>query len=99
MITVDAILLGGGVGRRFSKAPGGNISSLPKQFQILGSAPVFVHALNGLARLGCFRKILIAVPVDYIDLAREQLTEYASKLSVPIQLIPGGVRRQDSSRL
>lgn len=98
MITIDAILLGGGAGRRFAQAPGGS-NSLPKQFQMLGNAPVFIHALRALIQLDCLRQVLVMVPKAYLGLAREQLSDYMGDCPVPINVSPGGDRRQDSSRL
>jgi 2-C-methyl-D-erythritol 4-phosphate cytidylyltransferase len=98
MITIDAILLGGGVGRRFSQASHEE-NSLPKQFRMLGSEPVFVHALRSLISLDCLRQILVMVPKPYLGLAREQLSDYLGDCPIPIHVAPGGERRSDSSRL
>jgi 2-C-methyl-D-erythritol 4-phosphate cytidylyltransferase / 2-C-methyl-D-erythritol 2,4-cyclodiphosphate synthase len=98
MIINDAILLGGGVGRRFFEVPSDR-GTLPKQFQLLADAPVFIHSLRALLALGCLRQILVIMPKPYLGLAREQLSDHLPDPSVPIQIAPGGERRQDSSRL
>ena len=101
MITMDAILLGGGIGKRFGEskgtAPG---ESLPKQFQLLGTAPVFIHALRSLLALGCFRQIVLAFPKAYLALAQEQIETYLPPHGQTlIRVVAGGERRQDSSCL
>jgi len=92
---IDAILLGGGMGRRYSQS-GHSSHDLPKQFQNLGTAPVFVHSVRSLLKLGFLRQIVAAVPLPYIELAKEQLDEFGLTGSM-IQIVAGGERRQDSS--
>ncbi len=94
MVISDAILLGAGVGKRFNPA-------LPKQFHLLGSAPVFIHALKSLLSTNCYRQIILAFPQDYLELAQQQLEQYLPQNSPQtiIRVIAGGERRQDSSML
>lgn len=99
MITLDAVVLGGGVGSRF-RPPGGSQPGLPKQFQILGNAPVFIHAVRSFLAMGCFRQIVLAMPRDYISLTEELVDTYLTPQSQTlIRIVAGGERRQDSSRL
>ncbi len=100
MLTLDAILLGGGVGKRFTAGgePAGGL--IPKQFQLLGNAPVFIHALRSLLEMNCFRQVVIAFPKSFLALAQEQLDTYMPPQSrTVIRVVAGGERRQDSSIL
>lgn len=99
MITNDAILLGGGVGRRFSDGPSELVTN-PKQFQLVDDLPVFIHSLHSLLQLGCLRQVVIVIPKAFMGLAREQLSHHLpQETRLPIQIIAGGERRQDSSRI
>ncbi len=96
MVTIDAIVLGGGQGTRFSNGK----NPLPKQFQTLDDKPIFIHTLLRLEKLGCIRNYLLTVPVDFIELAHDQIGKFLSEpLKSRIRVIPGGNRRQDSSRV
>jgi 2-C-methyl-D-erythritol 4-phosphate cytidylyltransferase len=99
MLIQDAILLGGGVGTRFAETIGRD-QTLPKQFHLLDDKPVFIHALNSLLGLGIFRQIIVTAPKYHLRLAEEQIEKYALNIArIPIRVIAGGNRRQDSSRL
>lgn len=97
MILIDAILLGGGIGKRFSE--GKPEKHIPKQFQMLNQAPVFIHALKALVKLDCIRQIAFVVPATFTDLAEAQLREYFPENNSAVRIVVGGSRRQDSSRL
>lgn len=96
MVTIDAIVLGGGQGTRFSNHP----SQLPKQFQVLDGKPIFVHTLERVEKLGCIRNYVLTAPSTHIELAHELLEKFVSeKIRSRVRIISGGERRQDSSRL
>lgn len=100
MITVDAILLGGGAGSRFSDSR--KKSASPKQFELIADKPVFIHALQRLLSLNCFRQVVLVFPKPYLSLAEDQVNTYLPAKRFPntvIRIIAGGNRRQDSSRL
>lgn len=100
MVINDAILLGGGLGTRFVDSAGPEKSSLPKQFQMIGNKPVFIHALNALLKTQGLRQVIITSPANFIELAEEQIARYADhSQGTGIRVIAGGNRRQDSSRL
>jgi len=100
MINIDAILLGGGIGKRFTGIPSGETSNVPKQFQRLGNTPVFIHALKSLLSMECFRQVVLVVPKSHLSLAKEQLDSYLiPEPKIPIRVVIGGERRQDSSRI
>ncbi len=100
MVTVDAVLLGGGTGSRFSGAEGRDSSTPPKQFQMVGDAPIFVHCLRSLLSMNCFRQIVLAMPESYVQLTEELLDRHAVvHPKTIIRVVAGGNRRQDSSYL
>lgn len=95
---IDAALLGGGLGRRFSESNGK--ASLPKQFQPMTGSTVIIHALRSLLGLNCFRQVIVAVPTPYLALTQEQIT--SSDLltgKTQVRVVAGGERRQDTSRM
>lgn len=107
MSITDAVLLAGGSGTRFLDAriqnPIGaeakDSRALPKQFQTLGDAPVFVHSLKALLSITPLRQVVIAMPESHVHLAREIVQKQFSGIATVIQVVPGGTRRQDSTRL
>ncbi len=100
MVTVDAILLGGGLGTRFAETSQNLKSELPKQFQLLGGVPVFVHCLQSFIDMGIFRQIVITSPKFHIRTAEDQILNHVRNPNrIKIRVIAGGERRQDSSRL
>jgi 2-C-methyl-D-erythritol 4-phosphate cytidylyltransferase len=99
MLTMDAILLGGGSGSRFSASKEDD-EGLPKQFRMLGNAPVFTHAVRSFMNMDCFRQIVLAVPRAHIGLAQEQIDTYLEpSVRTILRVVAGGERRQDSSLL
>lgn len=93
---IDAILLAAGYGKRFSAQSDG---ALPKQFQMLGQAPVFIHSLRALCHMDCFRQMVVVVPERYCSLAKEHMDSYLeAERSKLIRVVVGGALRQDSSR-
>jgi len=93
----DAIVLGGGNGRRFSQQ---SLNHAPKQFQELLGQPVLVHSVQRLLKLGCFRSVIITVPKDQFA----EATRILQKALTPewfnkVQIIEGGKTRQESSFL
>jgi 2-C-methyl-D-erythritol 4-phosphate cytidylyltransferase/2-C-methyl-D-erythritol 2,4-cyclodiphosphate synthase len=97
MLTIDAALLCGGLGRRFSET---TKASLPKQFQPIGKYPVFIHALKALLGLNCVRQVVIPVPRAYIAFAKEQIAAtLGNDVTASVRVIRGGGSRQESSRL
>lgn len=100
MITVDAILLGGGLGTRFAETSQNLNSDLPKQFQLLGGVPVFIHCLQSFIDMGIFRQIILTTPKLHIRTAEDQIFKYIKNpQNIKIRVIAGGERRQDSSRV
>jgi 2-C-methyl-D-erythritol 4-phosphate cytidylyltransferase len=100
MLITDAILLGGGAGKRFSTSTETPSEGLPKQFRMLGNAPVFIHCLRSILEMDSFRQVIFVVGEPHLALAQEQIDSYLTPApKIPIRIISGGERRQDSSRL
>lgn len=98
MVTCDAILLGAGLGVRFSET--GSNSNLPKQFQALEKTPVLFYALKALLKTGRFRQIMVALPKEHIATFQKQLGEQLTPGErSTVRFVAGGKRRQDSSAL
>ncbi|MBI4403209.1 MAG: 2-C-methyl-D-erythritol 4-phosphate cytidylyltransferase [Deltaproteobacteria bacterium] len=97
MLTIDAVLLGGGQGVRFSSSLN---ASIPKQFSRISGLPVFLYALKALKSLDCIRRFFFVVPPEHLELAEELIQLHCSVLDPrEIRVIAGGSRRLDSSRL
>lgn len=95
---MDAIVLGGGAGTRFSRGPSG--TELPKQFQLLEGIPVFLHAVRSLLEMDCFRQIVITAPRALQEIAQEQMAHFITpQTRTLLRVVAGGDRRQDSSRI
>lgn len=100
-MTMDAILLGGGVGTRYASTSSASDSVfLPKQFQMLGNAPVFIHSVRAFLAMNCFRQIVITSPREHIGLVEEMIDTYLLPPPATImRVIAGGESRQSSSFL
>jgi 2-C-methyl-D-erythritol 4-phosphate cytidylyltransferase / 2-C-methyl-D-erythritol 2,4-cyclodiphosphate synthase len=100
MVTVDAVLLGGGTGSRFAGASARESGLPPKQFQMVGDAPVFIHCLRSLLSMDCFRQIVLAMPEEYVSLTEELIDKHTVRHHrTLVRVVAGGARRQDSSYL
>ena len=100
MVTHDAILLGAGLGTRFAGDLAKQTSAVPKQFQILAGAPVFVHCLRSLLSQGCYRQIVFAAPKQYLSLATELVEKYIpAQRKTLVRIVAGGESRQQTSAI
>lgn len=100
MLISDAVLLGGGVGKRYSDSQERNLSSDPKQFQLLGGIPIFIHALKALEATGAFRTFVLVFPEAFLDDAESTIQTYLGEsFHKRCRVVAGGMRRQDSSLL
>ncbi|MBM3308207.1 MAG: 2-C-methyl-D-erythritol 2,4-cyclodiphosphate synthase [Candidatus Eisenbacteria bacterium] len=87
MARVGAILVAAGASTR---AGGGTA----KQFQVLGVEPMFVHALKCLVPVA--DEIVVVAPADAVETARGLVLESGVCGTVPVGVVAGGARRQDS---
>jgi len=82
---VYAVILAGGAGTRMN-AP------VPKQFLMLGEAPVFVHGARRLLADPRVKQLWIGANGDWYDLARQQIEEYIDDSRV--MMCEGGADRE-----
>lgn len=87
MARVGAILVAAGASTRMG-------GGMPKQFQMLGIEPVFVHALRGL--VPCVDEVVVVAPADAVETARGLLLDSGVCADRPVRVVAGGARRQDS---
>jgi 2-C-methyl-D-erythritol 2,4-cyclodiphosphate synthase/2-C-methyl-D-erythritol 4-phosphate cytidylyltransferase len=66
----------------------------PKQFQVLGFEPMYVHALRGL--VPCVDEVVVVAPADAVETARGLVLESGVCGDRPVCVVAGGARRQDS---
>ncbi|MDR2182629.1 MAG: 2-C-methyl-D-erythritol 4-phosphate cytidylyltransferase [Clostridiales bacterium] len=86
--SVYAIVLAGGGGSRF----GGD---MPKQFHMLGDAPVFMHSTRKFDTMGIIDGIVLVVPPQYFDHCQNLAAQYGlAKISA---VVFGGDSRQKST--
>jgi 2-C-methyl-D-erythritol 4-phosphate cytidylyltransferase len=85
-----AILLTGGIGKRFG-------SHVPKQFHRLGGQTLYLYTLNAFIKTNVFHSVIIPVPPDWKEAISREVSSLYPNLS--IQVIPGGSTRQASSYL
>lgn len=90
-LEIRVVIAGGGQGTRFG-AP------LPKQFQLLGGRPVLIHGAERIASLPHVKEIVFVLPAmtlpPEVESGMDQFRRGHG--SIPVQLIHGGSRRQDS---
>ncbi|MCL2299172.1 MAG: 2-C-methyl-D-erythritol 4-phosphate cytidylyltransferase [Firmicutes bacterium] len=82
---VYAVILAGGAGTRIN-------SPTPKQFLLLGDAPVFVHGARKLLADARVKQLWIGANGDWYDLARQQIEEFIP--SARVNLCEGGADRE-----
>jgi 2-C-methyl-D-erythritol 4-phosphate cytidylyltransferase len=87
--SIAAILVAGGSGSRF-----GGQGNLPKQFQSLLGYPLYIWSISKLYKSGLFKDIVLAMPADLRDRAREEID--ALFPNHYIDVIAGGASRQES---
>jgi len=82
-----AVVPAGGLGRRMGAA-------LPKQFLDLGGKPILIRTLEKLERCPDVDFVIVVVPAELVDRARETIDAYPVRKVV--RIVPGGAERQDS---
>ena len=82
---VYAVILAGGAGTRMN-------SPTPKQFLMLGEAPVFVHAARKLLEDARVKQLWIGANGDWYGLARQQIDEFIGNGRV--MMCEGGADRE-----
>lgn len=84
-----AVVPAGGAGARMG-------ARQPKQYLMLGGAPIFVHTLRALARCRSLEGLVVAVPAERVEATRTMLRRYS--VARILSVVAGGPRRQDSVR-
>ncbi len=83
-----AVIPAGGSGKRLK-------SHIAKQYLLLGSVPVLVHALRVFQNSPDIDEIILALPAEDIIHIRQELAEKYNLTKV-VNAVPGGAQRQDS---
>ncbi|MGC9530585.1 MAG: 2-C-methyl-D-erythritol 4-phosphate cytidylyltransferase [Candidatus Bipolaricaulaceae bacterium] len=87
-IQATAVVLGAGRGTRFGGREEGN-----KVFALLGGAPVLLRALAAFARVPQVVEVVVVGQRGHAA----RLRELTAGLSLPVRVVTGGPRRQDSA--
>jgi len=85
---IGGLLLMGGQGLRFG-------SDIPKQFHRLSGKPIYRVTLEAFLSAAIFDEIVLSCHPDWIPLVQEELA--SMPLPIPVQVVPGGNTRQESS--
>lgn len=86
-LKVSAILLLGGLGRRFNHA-------LPKQFHLVYGKPLYMYTLQPFLEIAQIRSIILVVASSYLSMVRRQTSHLPR-----VKVVEGGSTRQLSSYL
>jgi 2-C-methyl-D-erythritol 4-phosphate cytidylyltransferase len=78
------IITAGGIGKRME-------SELPKQFLLLGSKPVLIHALERFFEFDPNAQLIVTLPKDWVNHWKELLAKYG--IRIPHEIVDGGSER------
>jgi 2-C-methyl-D-erythritol 4-phosphate cytidylyltransferase len=81
------IITAGGIGKRME-------SELPKQFLLLGSKPVLIHALERFFEYDINAQLIVTLPKDWVNHWKELLAKY--DIQIPHEIVDGGSERYHS---
>ena len=84
---IASIVLAGGVGRRLG-GPG------PKQLELLGGKPLFVHALRAYAEIPEVERLVLVAHESILEAVGRELR--AACLHDSVEVVTGGATRQES---
>jgi 2-C-methyl-D-erythritol 4-phosphate cytidylyltransferase len=90
-MVVNAVVVAAGKGERMG-------TLLPKSFLSVAGVPLVIHTLRNLTRSSLIKKIILVVAAERESLCRELLEE-SGPFALPLVVIHGGEKRQDSVRL
>ena len=85
-----AVIPAGGAGARMG-------AQRPKQYLVLGGAPILIHTARALARCRSLEGLIVAAPPDRVDVTRALLARF--RVPRVLAVVAGGEERQDSVRL
>ncbi len=87
-VKIYGVVLAGGIGERVGEG-------MPKQFLTIAGKPVFIHTLEKFENHPLIKKIILVMPREWTEKAKEEIEKYGIKKVHDI--IPGGRTRQESS--
>ncbi len=86
---IVAIIPGGGSGNRMGLG-------YPKQFFLLAGVPVFIHTLRTFQDSPLITEIIAVTPQSYLKTTKQLVRKF--KLDKVTAIVPGGRKRQDSTK-
>lgn len=78
------IITAGGIGKRME-------SDIPKQFLLLGSKPVLIHALERFFEFDPTAQLIVTLPKDWTNHWKVLLNQY--HIQIPHEIVDGGTER------
>ncbi len=91
----SVILAAAGAGRRFAQEAAGAAPPDGKVFAPLADRPVLGHVLQAFARVDSVADVVVAVPADRVDAARQRFGD-ALDGGRPLVFVAGGASRPES---
>ncbi len=87
-VAIYAVLMAGGRGSRME-------GDIPKQFRMVGDKPLIIHSLMAMVDSPYFRRVIIPLPEEHIELMGELIESYCPEAGI-IDLIVGGEERAET---
>jgi 2-C-methyl-D-erythritol 4-phosphate cytidylyltransferase len=91
---VSVIIPAAGMGTRMARLQPEKAGAGRKQFLLLDGSPILIHTLRKFAACASVREIVVALPADNIEWAREIVEQ--ERFSTPVRFVEGGETRQQS---
>lgn len=91
---VSVIIPAAGMGTRMSRSQPDKAGASRKQFLLLDGSPILIHTLRKFAASPSVGEIVVALPADNIEFARELVDKEA--FAARVRFVEGGETRQQS---
>lgn len=91
---VSVIIPAAGMGTRMARLQPEKAGAGRKQFLLLDGSPILIHTLRKFITCSSVREIVVALPADNIEWARELVEQ--EHFSTPVRFVEGGETRQQS---
>lgn len=88
---IFAAILAGGHGTRMGA------SDKPKQFQLLGDKPIFIHTIEKFALIEDFERVLLLCPPEWVEASKDMVATYLANPD-KIVVTAGGANRSGTVR-
>lgn len=88
---IFAAILAGGHGTRMGA------SDKPKQFQLLGDKPIFIHTIEKFALIEDFERVLLLCPHEWVEASKDMVSTYLANPD-KIVVTAGGTNRSGTVR-